>query len=44
MEEGKEGGREGGEGEAEKGASLVIEPGSAATILEEFIGRYVWIT
>ena len=44
VEEGKEGGREGGEGEAEKWASLVIEPGSAAAILEEFIGRYVWIT
>ena len=36
-EVGKEG--ELGEGEGEKG--LVIEPGSAAALLEEFIGRYV---
>lgn len=37
----EEAGKEGelGEGEGEKG--LVIEPGSAAAILEEFIGRFV---
>ena len=34
-EEGKEGGEE-----EDKGSSLVIEPGSAAALLEEFIGRY----
>lgn len=38
-------GRESGEdGEGEKGANLTIEPGSAAALLEEFIGRYTkWV-
>ena len=40
-EDDAEEGREGeGEGEGENSGSLVIEPGSAAAILEEFIGRY----
>ena len=39
-EEGGEEGGEAGEGEGEKGSGLVIEPGSAAALLEEFIGRY----
>ena len=37
--EGEEEGREGG-GEGDRGSSLVIEPGSAAALLEEFVGRY----